>query len=275
MLRHGISASGPMDRRAFGACGTALGKPTGSAGIEFTRAGLEVSVDSAVTASLGGGAFQVRIDGVAASWPLVTALPVGARLEVLPGAAGNYGYIRFDREIDVPPVLGSRSTNSVVGLGGLEGRNLRSGDTLELVHCTDTAAAAAWRHSDGAPDLRFIWGIHADLFPASVRDGFVTGAFTISDRLDRMGVRLVDPAKVFAHERILSLVSDAVVAGDVQILGDGTPIVLMRDHQPTGGYPRIATIVSDDLDDFAQMRPGESARFTPVALPRMEQRGWR
>jgi multidrug efflux system membrane fusion protein len=82
----------------------------------------------------------------------------------------------------------------------------------------------------------------------------------------RMGVRLVDPGAVFSELKQLSLVSDAIVPGDIQILGDGTPIVLMRDHQPTGGYPRIATIVSADLDRFAQMRPGTEIRFRPVAL---------
>ena len=81
-----------------------------------------------------------------------------------------------------------------------------------------------------------------------------------------MGVRLEDRAGVFAGAPILSLVSDAVVAGDVQILGDGTPIVLMRDHQPTGGYPRMATVITADLDRFAQMRPGTALAFEPVSL---------
>ena len=81
-----------------------------------------------------------------------------------------------------------------------------------------------------------------------------------------MGVRLSDPTGVFSGQRKLSLVSDAIVPGDIQILGDGTPIVLMRDHQPTGGYPRVATVVSADLDRFAQMRPGTELRFRPVTL---------
>ena len=79
-----------------------------------------------------------------------------------------------------------------------------------------------------------------------------------------MGVKLEDAAGIFQDQRRLSLVSDAIVPGDIQILGDGTPIVLMRDHQPTGGYPRIATIVSADLDRFAQMRPGTAVIFRPV-----------
>ena len=111
-----------------------------------------------------------------------------------------------------------------------------------------------------------LWGIHADLFDASVRASFAAATFAISPSLDRMGVRLADTAGVFTGQRRLSLVSDAIVAGDIQILGDGAPIVLMRDHQPTGGYPRIATVVSADFDRFAQLRPGTEVRFRPVTL---------
>ena len=114
--------------------------------------------------------------------------------------------------------------------------------------------------------IRVIWGIHADLFHPAVRRRFVEEAFEISTSLDRMGVRLVDRDGVFREQRRLNLVSDAIVAGDIQILGDGTPTVLMRDHQATGGYPRIATVVTADFDRFAQMRPGSEVRFRPVTL---------
>ena len=86
-----------------------------------------------------------------------------------------------------------------------------------------------------------------------------------------MGVRLDDPAGVFADASALSLVSDAIVPGDIQILGDGTPIVLMRDHQPTGGYPRIGTIISADLDRLAQLRPGHDVSFQPVTVEHARQ----
>ena len=92
------------------------------------------------------------------------------------------------------------------------------------------------------------------------------GTLKVSTKLDRMGVRLEDPSGIFAASRALSLVSDAIVPGDIQILGDGTPIILMRDHQPTGGYPRIATVITADLDRLAQMRPGSELRFLPVTV---------
>jgi allophanate hydrolase subunit 2 len=122
-----------------------------------------------------------------------------------------------------------------------------------------------------ASPIRFVWGLHAELFAARVRERFLGERFRVSSRLDRMGIRLADPAGVFAGAPILSLVSDAIVPGDVQILGDGTPIVLMRDHQPTGGYPRIATVISADLDRLAQLRPGSELAFAPVSLHKARQ----
>ena len=99
----------------------------------------------------------------------------------------------------------------------------------------------------------------------ALRQRFAETSFRVSTQLDRMGVRLADATGLFREQRRLTLVSDFIVPGDIQILGDGTPIVLMRDHQPTGGYPRIATIVDADFDRFAQMRPGTAVSFRPVA----------
>jgi biotin-dependent carboxylase-like uncharacterized protein len=269
-LRHGISASGPMDRGAFERAGRALGQ-AGAEAVEFTRAGLDFVVEGAqLRVALAGGAFTLRVNGTGTPWPALLALSPGDRVEITPGLAGNYGYARFDRGIAVPLVVGSRATNLIAGLGGFEGRALRAGDCLALSALpgngdTVRPVALSATAADGET-LRFVWGIHAELFSAAVRGAFLEASFVVSPRLDRMGVRLEDRAQVFAGAPILSLVSDAIVPGDVQILGDGTPIVLMRDHQPTGGYPRIATVISADLDRFAQMRPGTALAFQPVSL---------
>jgi allophanate hydrolase subunit 2 len=172
--------------------------------------------------------------------------------------------VRFGLELDVPLVLGSRATNLTVGLGGFKGRALKAGDRLGFAAPGQAAPAELRPHTEGS--IRVLWGLHADLFDQAVRQRFVETAFQISPSLDRMGVRLIDPGQSFRNQRRLTLVSDAIVPGDIQILGDGTPIVLMRDHQPIGGYPRIATVVSADFDRFAQLRPGSEVRFRPVTL---------
>lgn len=268
MLRHGISESGPMDRGAFFGAGAALG--AAGAAIEFTRAGLDFTIEQgSCHAAFAGGSFTLVCNGKAAPWPAVLHLREGDTVGITPGLAGNYGYVRFDQEIDVPLVLASRSTNLVAGLGGFAGRGLHAGDSLHLAGSVPPAPPA--QALAGSGPIRFVWGIHADLFAPAVRQAFLTGEFVVSSRLDRMGVRLDDRDAVFADSPILSLVSDAIVAGDIQILGDGTPIVLMRDHQPTGGYPRIGTVISADLDRFAQMRPGSALAFAPLSLQKARE----
>lgn len=267
LLRYGVSASGPMDRRAFERAGNWLGN-AGTGGIEFTAAGLGFTVEEGgVSAAFDGGLFELVINGVRRQWPSRAMLKAGTAIEITPGPAGNYGYVRFDREIDVPLVLGSRATSSIARLGGLEGRALAAGDVLRLGAQLPRAPSQHPRLVEGENGpIRVIWGIHAGIFDNATRERFAAEAFAVSPQLDRMGVRLLDAAGVFSGANVLSLVSDAVVPGDIQILGDGTPIVLMRDHQPTGGYPRIATVVTADLDRFAQMRPGTRVRFEPISV---------
>ncbi len=261
-LAHGISASGPMDRGAFERAGLWVGG-AGSVGIEFT-AGLSFVVEGgALSLAADGGDYALSVNGKALDWPARVVLKAGDMVEVRPGKRGNWGYLRFGSEIEGDAVLGSLSANSIAALG----RVLAAGDRLEFGPQLPRQRAP---HPSPAPlrdgPMRVIWGVHAETFDRATRMRFVEEPFRVSARMDRMGTRLDDPAGVFGGQRLLSLLSDAIVPGDVQILGDGTPIVLMRDHQPTGGYPRIATLVSADIDRFAQLRPGSEVRFEPVTL---------
>jgi allophanate hydrolase len=262
LLAHGVSASGPMDRGAFERAGLWLGG-AGSAGIEFSS-GLAFELEGwPLSLAADGGNYALTVNGKALAWPARVVLKPGDVVDIRPGAWGNWGYLRFGRDIDLAPILGSRSTNSIAGLGPI----LAAGDRLEFGDEPARKPAPHPRPTVQAEGpIRFIWGLHADTFDAPVRHRFVSEPFHLSARMDRMGTRLDDRSGVFRNHRALSLVSDAIVPGDVQILGDGTPIVLMRDHQPTGGYPRIATVVTADLDRFAQLRPGTEIRFEPVTL---------
>lgn len=267
-LARGIAASGPTDRTAYRTAGALL-EMAGSTAIEFTAAGLALETDAPLRLAWAGGQFICRVNGKARPWPGKARLAPGDRLEITPGAAGNYGYLRFEREVDLAPVLGSRSTNLTVGLGGLEGRALRVGDQLSFAG--EGRPHPADQHNMHEGPIRVTWGLHADLFDTSTRQAFAESVFRISSRLDRMGARLEDPAGVFAAFRQLALVSDAIMPGDIQILGDSTPIVLLADHQPTGGYPRIATIIDADRDRFAQLRPGADIRFAPITVAHAQE----
>lgn len=264
MLRHGISASGPMDRASYDAAGQRAG--AGAGGLEFTMAGVELKLTSGqCRVGFAGGHFLARHNGQVVEWDSAVTLAAGDIFAVTPGSTGNYGYLRFDGDIVANPMMGSIATSTRVGLGGLDGRALQVGDVIEISGSGTSPEKPSPLEPAQGP-IRVIWGLHADLFTQALRQRFVEAEFTISSRMDRMGVRLEDSNKVFAEASILSLVSDAIVPGDIQILGDGTPIVLMRDHQPTGGYPRIATVITADLDRFAQLRPGTAVAFTSITV---------
>lgn len=271
MLRHGISASGPMDRYGFDIAGLLAGGGHGA--LECTMTGFELKVASGrCVTGFAGGDFVLRHNGKARPWPGSVTLESGDVLSVSPGQSGNYGYVRFDCDIGVEPMMGSISTSSRARLGGLEGRSLRAGDVLELRTKSRAALFAGPPQAErSSTKIRVIWGLHADLFASELRQQFFGATFRVSTGLDRMGVRLEDPDQIFVDTTILSLASDAVVPGDIQILGDGTPIVLMRDHQPTGGYPRIATVITADFGRFAQMRPGTPVAFEPVTVEHAHQ----
>ena len=128
-LGQGISASGPMDRGAFAAAGALLDR-AGSTAIELTVAGLAFRAEGRLRAACAGGAFKLTVNGHSRDWPARLRLDEADEVEITPGPGGNYGYLRFDREIEVAPVLGSRATNLAVGLGGFKGRALRAGDRL-------------------------------------------------------------------------------------------------------------------------------------------------
>lgn len=265
-LVHGVGASGPMDRSAFVRAGRHIGA-SGSAGIEVSVLGITILVEEGpVAVGWDGGNFSVIVNDSPVAWPGAAMLTTGDRLSVVGGPAGNYGYLRFGGELVLPPVMGSRSTSLRVGLGGLAGRSLESGDRIELAVGEAVAATAAEPSPLVEGPIRFVWGLHAEVFSASIREKFVTSGFRISSQMDRMGVRLRDEAGVFDASRNLLLVSEPVVVGDIQILGDGTPIVLGRDHQTTGGYPRIGTVITADLDRFFQLRPNSEITLSPVGL---------
>lgn len=263
----GLAAAGPMDAASYGAAG-ALIDPAPGGGIECDATGLAFTlVSGRARLGLAGGDFIATHNERAVPWPGALDLAPGDRVAIGPARAGNWGYLRFGHALDVPLMLGSRATHLAVGLGGLEGRTLARGDRLALVRAprhTETAS-----HIPPYPDpaaMPILWGLHAHLLTPELRARFLSTPLRISARMDRMGIRLDDPAGIFAALEGRSLVSDAAIPGDIQILGDGTPVILMREAQPMAGYPRIATIPGFALDSVAQLRPGTWIGFTPITL---------
>lgn len=277
-LAFGLCASGPMDQFAFDALDKVLAT-NASCGLEFAAGKLDLECsDGHADFAWSGEGFSCHINDKPIEKRILHELASGDRLTFLPDAVGNFGYLRFTENFRLPLVLGSRATNLMAKLGGLDGRNLMPDDelTLDTSNSLRQAKTTTMQESSSQKNtntssskpFQFVWGLHQNLFENIMRQRFCEEPFKVSSSINRMGFRLEDQQRVFSGCEQLSLVSDPVIAGDIQILGNGTPIVLMRDHQPTGGYPRIATLLTAELSRFSQMPPESEIRFEPVSVAR-------
>lgn len=212
------------------------------------------------------------------------AVKAGETLEVGAFSAGLRGYLCVRGGVDVPSVLGSRATDLKCRIGGLQGRALRKGDRLPIgkaapgydlgraSRAAQTLTQKPWllrprtAHAflDGTaiPLLRAVPGPQEDAFTEAGLAAFFSGLYTVTPDANRMGVKLRGPAVEMKHGS--DILSDGIVEGSVQIAADGQPILMLGDHQTTGGYAKIATVIAPDLSACAQLRPGEWVAFRPV-----------
>lgn len=268
-LRFGVTAAGPMDPLAFATANKAIGAPVGAAAIEVSLGGVELGVEGgSVSVAVAGGAFKVALDGRDIPMPCVVRLMPEGRLSIRAGAEGAWCYVAPAGRIDVPPVLGSVSTHTRSGIGGINGRALAAGDLLPIAApraFDDSVAtiAAPWLDRPAA-EIRVLLGPQDDTFAADQIAAFLDSPWTLSGRSDRMAYALEGPR--LTHAKGFNIVSDGIAFGAIQVPGSGVPLVLMADRQPTGGYPKIATVIGADLGRLAQLRPGARFRFRAVTV---------
>jgi biotin-dependent carboxylase-like uncharacterized protein len=256
-----------MDRTSFIVANRLVGNPDGAAALECTVTGPRLEVAAAGAIAVTGAAMPVTVNGSEA--PRWASIPVrrGDVVRVGPARAGVRGYIAFAGGIDVPLVLGSRSTYARGRLGGLEGRALRKGDALALFPAPPIelrALASPPIEFDEEPALRVILGPQADRFTDEAVAVLLGQPYAMMPQSDRMGARLSGPR--LAHRRGHDIISDGIALGSIQVPGDGQPIALLVDRQSTGGYTKIATICSFDIGRLAQVRPGQRVRFAALTV---------
>jgi antagonist of KipI len=256
----GVPLSGAADRVSLRLANLLVGNSDDAAAIECTLLGPTLRFEREAVVALVGAVFPGLPTGV------VTRVAAGTELTFGHVTAGCRGYLAVAGGIDVPAVLGSRSTLVVAGFGGFAGRPLRAGDRLAVGATLRVAAGLQPRQRldlpQGKPNaLRIIRGEHADAFGG----GAWGRTFRTSSRSDRMGLRLegepLSGAGAFA-----GMASVAVFPGTVQVPPDGQPIVLLADAQTIGGYPVFGQVIAADLPRAAQLRPGGDVRFEPVTL---------
>ncbi|MGO9132616.1 MAG: biotin-dependent carboxyltransferase family protein [Methylovirgula sp.] len=265
--RYGVTPAGPMDWTALLSANLALGNDADAAVIEVGLGGIEITcAEAALPLAVCGGGFDVLRDGTRLAPAMRLMLTPGQKLTLRPGTWGAFAYLAVAGGFATPLVLGSRATHTRAHLGGVEGRMLREGDVLPLAassfeNLPDAKIDAPWLAKDDQP-LRVVLGPQQDYFTEAALATFFSAEFRLTHSADRMAYRLEGPA--IAHAGDYNIVSDGIALGAIQIAGDGQPLVLMADHQPTGGYPKLGHVTRADIGRLAQLRPGDTCRFAEV-----------
>jgi allophanate hydrolase len=273
----GVPVSGALDGLGLRLANALVGNPHGTAALEILVSGpvLEIAADSARLALVGTGASL----GVRGETPRVAV--AGQSLTVQRGdivqiALGRHSaccYLAVEGGIAVPKVLGSASTYVRAALGGLNGRALQRDDVVPLaLACASRRTELRAPAPPPAPanqPVRVVLGPQQKYFGKEALATLLGAEFRVSKDADRMGMRL--DGAVLRHRRGWDIVSDAIATGSIQVPGSGQPIVLLADHQTTGGYPKIATVISADLPAVGRRRPGDPLRFVSVELETAEE----
>lgn len=291
--RQGVPMGGAMDKLALRIANLLVGNPENFAAIECCLQGPSLLFEHDTLICLGGANLSASIGGQ----PLRRWRPVlvkaGQELHFGKPMQGVYAYVAIGGGVAVPESLGSRSTYLRASLGGHCGRALNSGDILHQGSLTETGRSllselllhgeacsafveALWQPEPELlpqyaqePQLRAQQGLEYHLFSENSQEYIWSQKFKVSAQSDRMGYRLQGTVLALAEKK--EMLSVAVVPGTVQVPPSGQPIVLMADSQTTGGYPRIAQVISTDLPLLAQMQPGQVVHLQEVSLEEAQQ----
>ena len=259
-MRYGVSASGPMDIVSFEAANAVLGNETKQTAIEISLGGLILQCrEGSITLAITGGDFLIEYQGQKiSSWTVLT-LQKGERLSVRAGKSGSWAYLAFSGKLNVKDWLNSSSTHSTSGFGG---GVLKTGQKFKLTDASnqENRIGPILKPNFYTNDLiHAVLGPQDQYFMNTAIKIFSDSIFKVSDNYDRMGMQLTGPK--LELKSALSIPSEPVVKGSIQVSGDGIPTILLADHQTTGGYPKIATVISSDINRLVQLRSNQNVEF--------------
>ena len=274
----GMTTAGAMDVPAMRVANALVGNPEDAGVLEMGYIGAEVEIDADTARIAVCGDVTPTLSSAAAAGEKKPLVPWrsytfvrGDRLNVGPVQGSAFAYLAVGGGMQIAPFMGSVSTYTRAGLGGIEGRTLRDGDRLPLVRqsAEDTPDKVAPHAPErGTGPVRVVLGPQDDYFTEEAIETFLSQAFPISKEADRMGQRLEGPQ--IRHRAGFDIPSDGIAKGSTQVPGTGHPILLLADHQTVGGYPKIATVISADIPRACQMLPGMAYHFTAVSVEAAE-----
>lgn len=262
-LSKGLTRGGAADRLAVHEGAALLGQGPEHAVLEMVGTGGRFVASHDMRVALTGAEMAAQIDGAPIVWNASHALSKDSTLDIGPTRQGTYGYLHVGGGFATQTILGARATHQSCGLGRL----VRTGDVLPLGADSKGTVGMTLprdtRFSGGI--VRIVPSMQTDDFEQETRDRFVATTFRRDPRANRQGIRMDCDGPGFSTPKALSIVSEVIVPGDIQITGDGTPFVLMAESQTTGGYPRIGSVLPCDLPRVAQAPAGSSLQFQFVS----------
>ncbi len=276
-LSRGIGNSGVMDRDAYRIANELTDNKNGEAVLEMTLCGGQLRFLQDTIAAITGAYMKPVLDDREIRIYEAFEIKKGQILQMGMAMTGCRAYLSVRGGIDVEKVLNSRSTDLKAGIGGYKGRKLMTGDILKIglrqkPHPAELKKLQSYRAEipvfQKEITVRVIEGPQAELFTTEGIDSFYSKSYTVTPDSDRMGIRL--KGAVINGRQGTDIISDGIVFGSIQIPASGQPIILMADHQTTGGYAKIATVVSCDLGLLSQAKPGDSVRFKKVSVDEMQ-----
>jgi antagonist of KipI len=274
-LGYGVPLCGGMDQFSLVAANVLVGNEPGCACLETTILGPELEVLRGTQVAVTGAECYPNINAQSVSMWRTLSLEKRDVLSFDSVRSGCRAYLSVRGGVDVPLVLGSRSTFVRGGFGGLGGRALRNGDVISRFDAAPLRVEYSLsekmlpRFAD-CVEAHVILGPQEDMFTEEGVNIFLSGLFKITPEADRMGYRLDGP--MVTHKKGADIASDALLPGAVQVPQDGRPILAMRDAQTTGGYSKVAVVISPDLNVLGQARPGGLVRFCRVSVDEAQYR---
>lgn len=279
--QYGMIVSGAMDSYALRIGNILVGNDEAEAGLEITIIGPTLYFCEDAVIALTGGDISPTVNGAAINMWSSLYVEKGSTLEFGKLKAGARAYLTIRGGFDVPVVMNSRSTYLRGGIGGYLGRALQKGDCICFRRRHDDRPPSRNIHRNRrlhptlipsyptSIEVRVILGPQVDAFEEQSITDFLSQPYAITPQSDRMGYRL--EGRKLEHMQSADMISDAIVMGSIQVPASGDPIILLADRQTTGGYPKIATVISVDLPFVAQAKPGDTLSFTQVTVEEAQQ----
>jgi len=268
--KFGMPTAGAMDKFSYTIANLLVGNKEDEEVLEYTLKGPKLEFKEDAIIAVTGAKSKVKLNDEKINMWQSHYIKKGDMIEISPAQKGLRGYIAFKSGFNLPEIMGSKSTYLRANLGGYEGRKLKNKDIIEINKDINKEnyilriLDKKYRPDFSKNIIRVIMGPQDDYFSEEGISKFLEGEFKVSSQADRMGNRLEGPE--IEHKDGADIITDGIAEGSIQVAGNGKPIIMLADRQTTGGYSKIATVITVDIDNVSQKKPGDIITFEKIDL---------